>query len=157
MASVYFRYPRQFLGAVYYDRLPCKPFSSYGRINELPCPTLPTQSPSLPQPSLSPVTSAPTRRPVSSAPVTPAPNSGTPAPITPTETPTFSPTLSRSPSFAPSTSYPTGSPIVPMRANIVVNLRNVPERPMVEREYEKFVELLTKLLNKYMESNTVSQ
>ena len=27
---------------------------------------------------------------------------------------------------------------------------------MVEREYEKFVELLTKLLNKYMESNTVS-
>jgi hypothetical protein len=139
------------------DRLPCKPFSAYGKIQELPCPALPTQSPSLPQPSASPVTSAPTRRPVSSAPVTPAPNSGTPAPINPTDSPTYAPTLSREPSTTPSTSYPTGSPIVPMRANVIINLRNVPQRPMAEREHLKFIEIVTTLLNKYLESEMVNQ
>lgn len=155
MAYIFFRYPRRFLGAIYYDRLPCKPFSAYGRVNELPCPNLPTQSPTLPQPSMSPVTSPPTRTPVSQAPVTPAPFFGTPAPISPTETPTDSPTLSRAPSFAPSTSYPTGSPIVPMRVNLNVNLRGAPERPMTDREIEKFLEIMMKFLNKYIESNMV--
>jgi len=155
VAYIFFRYPRRFLGTIYYDRVPCKPFKAYGEIDELPCPILPTQSPSLPQPSMSPVTSPPTRRPVSQAPVTPAPYWGTPAPIAPTETPTLPPTSSRPPSFAPSTSYPSGSPIVPMRVNLNVNLRNVPERPMTEREYEKFIELMMKFLNKHIESNMV--
>lgn len=44
-----------------------------------------------------------------------------------------------------------------MRVNLAVNLRNVPERPMTEREYDKFLELMTKFLNKYTESNMVSQ
>lgn len=90
---------------------------------------------------------------MSSAPVTPAPYWGTPAPQTPTVTPTFSPTLSRSPSFAPSTSYPTGSPVIPMKVFINVNLRGVPERPMSEREKEKFLELMVKFLTKFTDSN----
>jgi hypothetical protein len=174
MASVFFRYPRQFLGSIYYDRLPCKPFTAYGKIEELPCPDLPTQSPTLPQPSLSHVTNAPI------APVTPVPFVGTRAPQNPTDSPTVSSTLSASPSLAPSTTYPTGSPIVPMRASIAVNLRNVPSHPMSvrcdivklismaspfphlyspnycrSRENDKFIAILTTLLNKHVESQMV--
>jgi hypothetical protein len=43
-----------------------------------------------------------------------------------------------------------------MRVNINVNLRGVPERPMTDREYEKFLELIVKFLNRYTESNMVS-
>ena len=59
------------------------------------------------------------------------------------------------PSFEPSSGYPTASPIVPMRANIAVNLRNVPERPMTEREYTKFLELLLKFLTRYTSQSMV--
>ncbi|KAL3795552.1 hypothetical protein HJC23_009265 [Cyclotella cryptica] len=145
MAPVYFRYPRNFLGTVY-----C---SAYGRINELPCPDIPTQSPTLPQPSASPVTSLPSMAPVTEAPITPAPVVGSPAPIAPTFSPSFSPTISRNPTFTPTTIYPTSSPIVPMRANINVNLRNVPDRVMTEREYGKFLELILKFLQKYTEKS----
>ena len=153
MSRIYFRYPRAFLGTIYYDRLPCKPFSAYGLIKELPCPNLPTGAPTLPQPSMSPVTSPPTRRPVTQAPTTPSPFWGTPAPVSPTETPTFSPTVSRTPSMTPSTSYPTGSPVVPMKVHLNVNLRGAPERPMSEREYEKFVEIMANFLNKFIEES----
>jgi hypothetical protein len=43
-----------------------------------------------------------------------------------------------------------------MRANVVVNLRNVPERPMTEREYEKFLELMVKFLKRYTDTSMVS-
>ena len=83
--SMYYRYPRQFLGSIYCkchgfrgcflsfctltcnivdccidDRLPCRPYSAFGIISKLPCPELPTQSPSIPPPTLSPQTPAPT-------------------------------------------------------------------------------------------------
>ena len=34
--------PHQFLGNIYYDTLPCKPFSDYGVLYSLPCPIIPT-------------------------------------------------------------------------------------------------------------------
>ena len=34
--------PSQFLGAIYYDTLPCKPLDKYGVMYTLPCPILPT-------------------------------------------------------------------------------------------------------------------
>jgi hypothetical protein len=34
--------PSQFIGAIHYDVLPCKPLSSYGIIYTLPCPIIPT-------------------------------------------------------------------------------------------------------------------
>ena len=40
--AYFYRSPRQYLGAVYYDILPCKPFSTYGPVMELPCPNVPT-------------------------------------------------------------------------------------------------------------------
>jgi hypothetical protein len=133
LSSKFFRYPRQFLGSIYYDRLPCKPFMAFGKIKQLPCPVLPTNSPTLPQPSASPVTIVPAQRPVSQVLVAPTPFIGTPAHQNPTVSPTISPTSSTSPSFPPSTNYPTGMPIVPMRASFAINLRNVPERSMSER------------------------
>ena len=52
---VFWRQPRQFLGTIRYDRLPCRPFSAYGLIYELPCPAIPTGSPTIPPPTGSPV------------------------------------------------------------------------------------------------------
>jgi len=37
--------PRVFLGVVTYDRMPCKPFSLYGPVDELPCGVVPTMKP----------------------------------------------------------------------------------------------------------------
>lgn len=45
--------PSQFIGAVHYDSLPCKPFDDHGTIYNLPCPIIPTISPA-------PSTNAPT-------------------------------------------------------------------------------------------------
>lgn len=42
---------------------------------------------------------------------------------------------------------------MPMKVYINVNLRDVPERPMSEREKEKFLELMVKFLTKYTDSN----
>ena len=53
--TMWFKTPRQFLGTIRYDRVPCKPFSAYGHVMSLPCPLIPTGSPTLPQPSTSPV------------------------------------------------------------------------------------------------------
>ena len=43
---------------------------------------------------------------------------------------------------SPTTSEPSGSPVVPLRANVVTTLRNVPARDMTPRETEKYIELL---------------
>lgn len=34
--------PNQFIGAIHYDTLPCKPLSAYGVMYTLPCPIIPT-------------------------------------------------------------------------------------------------------------------
>ena len=129
---MFWRYPRQFLGALYYNRLPCRPYSLYGRVDTLPCPLVPTQTPTLTPPTVSPTTAPPTATPTgqpTDMPTTAAPVPGqTPAPVNPTRSPTLAPTLSFGPTAAPTTREPTFSPVVPMRANLVVTVRNVPER-----------------------------
>ena len=143
----YYRYPRQYLGAIHYDRLPCKPYSAFGDVFDLPCPDMPTQSPTLPQPTRSPVTEPPTMLPVTEEPTTPAPIVGyTLPPQVPTGNPTLSPTVSMMPSSSPTSAEPTGSPIVPMRANVISVFRNAPDRLMTEREVEKFLEITTEFL-----------
>jgi len=44
----YYRYPRAYLGAIHYNRLPCAPLSLYGVVNELPCPLVPTDDIAVP-------------------------------------------------------------------------------------------------------------
>ncbi|KAL7467260.1 hypothetical protein ACHAXS_007511 [Conticribra weissflogii] len=178
-SDVYFyRYPRQFLGAISYDRLPCKPYSAYGPIVELPCPLIPTSSPTELQPTKVPVTNTPTAAPTSALPsavlITVAPTllvdtslskptdelsfataSPTSSPITPTSFPTFSVTFSLSPTNAPTTPSPTSSPIVPMRANIVLTLANTPERPMTDRELNKFMEITKDFLIRHTQQSMV--
>lgn len=40
---MFYRFPREFLGALHIDRLPCNPFSLYGPVyHDLPCPKVPT-------------------------------------------------------------------------------------------------------------------
>jgi len=157
---IFYRYPREYLGAVYYNRLPCRPYSLYGVINELPCPLVPTGSPTGPPPTKSPVTDEPTVSPVfsptrlpSDSPTVSPIMGATPAPVEPTEFPTESPTESKFPTMEPTTSQPTMSPVVPMRANIVTTLRNVPDREMTVREVEKYVEIMTTFLRRHTESS----
>jgi len=137
----YYRFPRAFLGTVRYDRMPCKPLSLYGPVFDLPCPLVPTGSPTFTRPTATPVTSppslAPTHRPV-----------GTPT-ATRTEAPVSISTgvpTGPVPTAAPTTADPTTSPIVPMRANVVSTFRNVPDRGMNEQEIEKFLEIVTGFL-----------
>jgi len=154
--AYYYRGPRQFLGAIHYDRLPCKPYSAFGDIMELPCPDLPTGSPTKPPPTASPSTKLPTLAPVTEAPTTRSPISGqTEAPVSPTMMPTGSPTVSVEPTAHPTTSLPTASPIVPMRGNIIVTLRNTPERLMTDREIEKFLEITTDFLIRHTDSSMI--
>lgn len=147
---LYWKSPRQFLGTIRYDRLPCKPFSAYGPIDELPCPLIPTGSPTLPQPSYSPITLSPSTSPTTSAPAgtpTGSPFVGqTPSPTGPD---TESPTMTKEPTSLPITAEPTMAPLIPMRANIITKLRNVPERQMTVRESEKFIEILSAILKRY--------
>lgn len=88
--AYFYREPRQYLGAIYYDRLPCKPYSLYGDIDVLAdekCPRVPTQTPTLTPPTLAPITQLPTLSPVEATPE-------------PTDNPTFTP------------GTPTGAPFV---------------------------------------------
>lgn len=65
--AYFYRAPRQYLGAIYYNRLPCRPFSLYGEIDVLDdgkCPRVPTQSPTVPPPTATPITLSPTNSPV---------------------------------------------------------------------------------------------
>ena len=65
--AYFYRQPRQYLGAIYYNRLPCRPFSLYGEIDFLDegkCPRVPTQSPTVPPPTATPITLSPTNSPV---------------------------------------------------------------------------------------------
>jgi len=147
---MYWKSPRQFLGLIRYDRLPCKPFSAYGPIDDLPCPLIPTGSPTLPQPSQSPMTLSPSISPTTSAPVgTPTGSPFVGQTSAPTGPDTESPTVSKEPTLSPVTSEPTMAPLVPMRANIITKLRNVPERQMTDRESEKFIEILSAVLKRY--------
>ncbi len=149
--SFFYRYPRQLLGTIRYNRLPCKPFSLYGPVLDLPCPFVPTGSPTIPPPTSAPVTQPPTRSPVTTLTPTDSPI------VTPTSQPTISsapagnPTESPSepqPTESPTTAEPTGSPIVPMRANVVSVFRNVPDREMSSREIEKFLEVIQEFLTR---------
>ena len=70
----------------------------------------------------------------------------TPAPVGPR---TDSPTTTVEPTSSPTTSEPSGSPVVPLRANVVTTLRNVPARDMTPRETEKYIELLIVFLRRY--------
>lgn len=147
---LYWKSPRQFLGIIRYDRLPCKPFSAYGPIDDLPCPLIPTGSPTLPQPSQSPMTLSPSISPTTSAPVgTPTGSPFIGQTSAPTGPDTESPTMSKEPTLSPMTGEPTMAPLVPMRANIIIKLRNVPERQMTDRESEKFIEILSAVLKRY--------
>jgi len=86
--AYFYRAPRQYLGAIYYDRLWCKPYSLYGdldKLDEMKCPRVPTQSPTLTPPTMAPITELPTVSPVES---TPEPTDNpTVTPGTPTHAP----------------------------------------------------------------------
>eukprot|EP00571_Detonula_confervacea_P005871 CAMPEP_0172330022 /NCGR_PEP_ID=MMETSP1058-20130122/61177_1 /TAXON_ID=83371 /ORGANISM="Detonula confervacea, Strain CCMP 353" /LENGTH=1318 /DNA_ID=CAMNT_0013047219 /DNA_START=179 /DNA_END=4138 /DNA_ORIENTATION=- len=160
--AFYYRAPRQFLGAIYYNRLPCKPFSLFGPVNELPCPEVPTGAPTVPPPTTNPTIPPPTMSPVIPPTGVPTPTptgrpaiGQTPEPINPTELPTANPSESRMPTLAPTTVEPTMSPVVPMRANIITTLRNVPMRLMTPRENEKYIEILMMFLKRHTESSMV--
>ncbi len=74
----------------------------------------------------------------------------------PVDPPTGVPT-SAEPSLPPTTAAPSVSPVVPMRANIITTLRNVPERDMTLRESEKYIELLIAFLRKHTGTTMVLQ
>ena len=154
--TVFYRYPRSYLGAIYYDRVPCKPYSLYGDLKSLPCPLVPTGTPTVPPPTKSPATAEPSLQPTTEAPTTAAPIPGvTPAPIMPTKSPTVEPTSSFPPTMFPTTTRPTNSPVIPMRTNFVATLRNVPKRDMTSREVEKYMEILTIFLRRHTEQSMV--
>ena len=132
--SYFYRGPRQFVGVIHYDRLPCKPFSLYGQVDALPCPIIPTISPRpTDPPSDSPVTLAPT------------------ASMPPSSAGTSRPSTSLSPSFI----EPTASPVDPIKANVITNLRNTPSRDMDERESDQYIVIVTDFLQKYSVNSMV--
>ncbi len=144
----FYRFPRQFLGAIHIDRLPCNPFSLYGPVyGDLPCPRVPTGSPTLPLPTKSPVTEVPT--------VSPTDPDVTLPPQPPTRSPSAEPTFSMAPTYSPSEPEPTASPIVSTKANFVSVFRNVPPRPMNDREEEKFKQIILSFLQKFTEDSMV--
>lgn len=140
--SFRYRFPRAFLGSIKYDRMPCKPYSAYGKVMSLPCPAIPTASPTT---TLAPSV-APTRMPVRE------PTSEPTVSMSPVDLPTLAP-ITPPPSKSPTTSAPTMSPVVPMRVNVVSLIRNTPRRSMIGREAEKFVEIMTTFLSKHTEKS----
>jgi len=140
-----YRSPRLFLGVIQYDRLPCKPLSLYGPVNDLPCAEIRTITPTkrpTPQPTTSPTKASFTEKP-------------TIDPQTAMELPTMSllitSSLSPSISSAPTTStsptlYPTSSPVVPIRAYIVVTLRKTLNRDMSAGENGGFFDIFVPFL-----------
>ncbi|KAL7542699.1 hypothetical protein ACHAXR_012004 [Thalassiosira sp. AJA248-18] len=152
--ALYYRFPRRFLGAVRYNRLPCKPFSLYGPVFDLPCPLVPTTAPSLPPPSKSPVTAPPSKAPTTAALVGNPTVSPSISPTVVEQEPTMEPTEPR-PTLPPTSAEPTLSPIVPQRANVVSVIRNVPDRDMTEREIEKFLDIMKTFLTRHTQSSMV--
>jgi len=147
---MFYRFPRQFLGVIHVDRLPCKPFSLYGPVyDDLPCPKVPTGSPTSPIPTKLPVTKDPTFSPTTPPPVL------LPDVTTPTRSPSAEPTSSRTPTYSPTEPEPTASPIVPITAYFVTVFRGVPMRSMNEREEEKFKQILLSFLQKFTENSMV--
>lgn len=147
-----YRSPRLFVGAVQYDRIPCKPFSLYGPVIDLPCEEIPTMNP-----TKSP-TKRPTLQPIATEKPTPDPDQ------TSIELPTMSPNFTESPStsvsLAPTASasptlsvsptlYPTASPVVPIRAYIVVTLRRTLDRRMSAGEKNSFFDMFVAFLRKH--------
>ena len=145
--AFYYRFPRQYLGTIQYDRMPCKPYSLYGTVLDLEngCPEVPTDSPTVPLPTLAPVVASdsPTKAPQEST-ATASPTISKP----PVDVPTMAPTEPR-PTVSPSTQEPTTSPVIPMRANVISVFRNVPERDMTSREIEKFLDITMAFLVKH--------
>jgi len=157
--AFFYRGPRQYLGTIAYNRLPCSPYSLYGQVLELEsdggCPKVPTTAPTISnEPTVIPPTSSPTLEISTSSPV-----SSSSAPISSqqeskvTETPTImnegNPTLTPTnpkPSASPSTSAPTPSPIVSMKVNIRTLIHNIPARDMTDQEATKLLETLETFL-----------
>ena len=154
----FYHSPRTFLGVVTYDRLPCKPFSLYGPVDELPCGDMPTMKPTV-RPTLKPTikmeeeqvednvaegeeetitNSAPTLKPSSKTTqlATSPPSTSLPP------TTSMSPTVSISPSMTP-----TAAPITSIKARIIVTLHNTPARFMNEEEQDIFIGTLVEFLN----------
>lgn len=76
--------------------------------------------------------------------------------MSPVRSPTLSPTISNEPSISfPPTNYPTSSPVVPIRVNIVLTLRSVSdgEDVMNRGEVDAFIDLFTSFLNAYTGSS----
>lgn len=143
-----YRSPRLFLGVVQYDRLACKPFSLYGPVNDLPCAEIPTMTPTTKRPTPQPTTS-PTQ-----ASFTEEPSVDPQALELPTVSPLFTPSLSPSISSEPTTStsptlYPTSSPVVLIKAYIVVTLRNTLDRDMSVGENGGFFDIFVPFLRKH--------
>ncbi len=145
-----YRSPRQFLGAVQYDRLPCKPFSLYGPVIDLPCVAMPTMDP----------TKRPTQQPTIKATFTPtaAPEESLldPPTMSPLLTPSLSPSVSLAPTISTSptlsaspTLYPTPSPMGPIMAYVVVTLRRTLNRNMNAFERESFFDMFLTFLRKH--------
>ena len=159
--SYLYRAPQEFVGAIYYDRLPCKPFSMYGVVQDLPCPTdgFPTHSPTLTPPTGSPVGPVPSASPMTSSPTgsyyvatlkpTLSPASSAPT-LSPVSSPTFFPTKSNSPTTSfPPTNNPTPSPVELLRINIVVTLQGIPDEGYLlnQAEGNAFLDMMTRFLN----------
>ena len=159
--SYLYRAPQEFVGAIYYDRQPCKPFSMYGVVQDLPCPTdgFPTHSPTFTPPTGSPVGDVPSASPMTSSPTgsyyvatrkpTLSPASSAPT-LSPVSSPTYSPTLSHAPttSFSP-INNPIPSPVELTRINnIVVTLRGIADEGYLlnQAEGEAFLDTMTRFL-----------
>lgn len=129
--------PRVFLGVVTYDRLPCKPFSLYGSVDELPCgdvPTMkPTMAPTKGQDEII-ITTVPT--------MTPTPQTTQLVWETPPPTTSFPPTVSKSP-----TMIPTPSPVATIKVRVVVTLHNTPDIIMNQEEQNIFIVTYLQFLN----------
>jgi hypothetical protein len=150
-----YRSPRRFLGAIIYDRLPCKPFSLYGPVMELPCVDIPTVSPTTKRPTPKPTTGSPTKAPISLAPTVDFntisdPSALDPPTMSPLIEPSLSPSVSNAPSISTSpTLYPTASPVIPIRAYIVATLRNTLNRDMSDIESDAFFDIFVPFVREH--------
>eukprot|EP00984_Skeletonema_dohrnii_P035692 scaffold35778_cov139-Skeletonema_dohrnii-CCMP3373.AAC.2 len=149
-----YRSPRLFVGKVHYDRLPCKPFSLYGPVIDIPCVEIPTMPPTK-RPTPRPVESIPTLQPIEviTAEPTVDPDQSTLESL-PTMSPLLTPSLSPSVSFAPTIStsptlYPTSSPMDPIRAYIVVTLHHTLNRDMSAGENKSFFDVFVPFMRKH--------
>ncbi len=127
-----YRSQRQLLGRIYYDRMPCKPYSEFGKVDELPCPGAPTGEPTYLSTSNAP----------SVSPTVPFPT------VSPETSPSINPTTSTIPTSPPSTLQPTSSPINTFDTYFIVSMTNVPGRSMNNDEVDFFVSSILSFLNK---------